>query len=971
MPYAKPNRTSTTPRPPARRPKRPIDVAGPQNPTATIIEATGTWNFAARIWIAFDPRTSISPNWIDISGFIETQNPITITHGRSDGLTDVSATTCSLNVDLTDGRFFTANTNGPWAGLVGIGNWLRVDVYPPSGIVSTRFLGFTTSMPDEWTGDYQFGTITASDRFEGLSRARQIISMMQSELLTDPNLAGNIRAYWNLHESQGSTTFGDTSGNLSMYLSLASLGTAPGVGFSAANADGPGFDSLRCPTFAPVSTTQGTYLTAPVTAPAGTWSAGPDYTGLAGVLSFWYQATSTAQQVIASVVDTSAQFAFTIMQIGISGSIEDGCLQVAYTSTSKSHPTGITLAFEFLLPINDGRWHHIAVAMAATSTLGGQVTTIMYLDGNGAGGSTETFAGAGGNLTQVNIGAGYDPAAPGSLTLGAGNISDVSWYWGNALLVSTPPTAPPDFSSHYKAGWTGFAGESTDQRVARIARYAGIPIPLISLPTDSSYGGFMQRYNPIQGPWTNLAVGAHLVGTQAVAGRQPLDIMLEAARTEGMPLYENRSGYLEMQASTTRQNTTPAWTIDVHDLDPSTRLANDFTYTTNEMTISPNGQASQTVIGAAGSPGRLSQARFDVCDGSQATASVSPIEAQSLGLGIIQLRANPGPRLAPLAIEAASTALLPGYGAAWYDALLASEISTPVRVANAPVALGGGNYDVLLEGWTETITEGGHLFAFNVSPIQGPTYQLDDPILGRLDTDGTTLTGALNTVATTFTVALATTTSAAWTTAASDFPFDVLVDAEQMTVSAVAPVSIGVDGTFEASATGWTLSNCTFVQSTAQAHSGTHSGLMTALGAGAMTATTPQFAVNANATYQVNQYFLLGSGAPTADTVAVQWFTSGGASLGTVTLPNLVKPLSSWQLQQQAVTAPSTAAFATIRIGVTAAATGNTTYFDDISFPLLSGGQQQMTVTRSVNGVVASHSSGASLALAEPLTLAY
>lgn len=316
-----------------------------------------------------------------------------------------------------------------------------------------------------------------------------------------------------------------------------------------------------------------------------------------------------------------------------------------------------------------------------------------------------------------------------------------------------------------------------------------MPIPLTN-GLSPGYGGSTKIYNSSQAPWTNLSPGAHLVGTQNVAGRKPLDVMQEAAHTEGMPLYVDRSGFLAIQPSTTRQNTTAAWSVNALDLDQSTQVADDFAYTTNQMTVTPNGQAAQTVIGLPGSAGRLSQAKYGVYDGSQATASVNAIEAQSLGLGVIQLRADPPPRLASLAIEAATLALLPGYGSAWYDAVLATTLSTPVRVTNAPLAVGGGTYDCLVEGWTETITAGQHLFQFNVSPIQGPTYQLDDTVLGHIDTDGSTLAGStLNTTALTFQVATTNAGSPLWTTAGADFPFDIRIDGEQITISGIAGAS--------------------------------------------------------------------------------------------------------------------------------------------------------------------------------------
>lgn len=923
-------------------------------------------NFTMRAWIAFDPPSSTSPTWVEITSYVQQESPININHGRPDTLSDVSATTCSLTVDNTDGHFLSANKAGQWYGQINKGNWLKIEITPPSNTVSQRFVGFITSLPDEWQGETQLGQITASDRFEKLGSAPAIISSVQSEVLTDPNLIGNIKGYWNLHETQGSTTFGDTSGQGAQFMKAVGLGGVPaGTGFGAANADAPGFDGLRAVTFNPVSTSQGTYLTTSIAAPTGTWSnsGGLDYVGLAGVLSFWYQATATDLHCLAAVVDPVAQFAFTVYQD------HNGTLSTSYCQISPGGGIQEAILTPELGFIGDGQWHQIVVAMEATSQFGGACAATLYVDGAVAqGGWRSSIAGANGNFTQLIIGGGYLPTP---LQLGQGNISDVSWYWGDLSATTIyVPVSPPNLADHHAAASTGFSGESTDYRIARVARYAGVPIPLTNGPSPS-YGGNTQVYNPIKGPWTNLSPGAHNCGTQSMAGRKPLDVMQEAAHTENMPLYASRAGYLEMQPSTARQNTSPAWTVNVTELDPSTRLADDFAYTTNQMTISPNGQASQTVVGAPGSPGRLSQAKYDVKDGSQATASVNPVEAQSLGLGIIQLRADPPPRLAPVAFEVSTTALLPGYGSAWFDAVLATEISTPARVTSAPAAVGGGNYDFLIEGWSETITAGSLMMAFNASAIMGPTYQLDDAVLGRLDTDGTTLVGALNTTATTFTAAVATATSAAWTVSSSDFPFDILMDAEQMTVTSVAPVALGVDGTFETSATGWTLTGCTLAQSTVQAHSGTHSGLLTATTTGAVSAVTPQFAVNAGATYQPSHWFYLASGSPNNDSVTVSWYTSGAVLISTVLSPYVLTPLGFWRQQAFSVTAPSNAAFATVKVQFTSAASGNAIYVDDAVFTLLTGGQQQFTVTRSVNGVVASHTSGASLALAEPLTLAY
>lgn len=799
MPYARPNRTSTTPRPAVRRPRRAIVVAGPQNPAVVLAQATAGWNFAVRVWLAFDPPSAATPNWINITGFVEQGQPITIVPGRSDGLSDVNTTTCTLTVDNSDGRFSRANPAGAWFGQIGKGSWLKVEVFPPSGVVSSRFVGFITSLPDEWSGQYQTAQISASDRLEKLGRSPAIISCIQSEVLTDPNLVGNVKSYWNLHETAspvyGQIAFGDTSGNLSQPLTAATLGGVPlGTGMGNTSAAGPGFDGLRAMTFNPVSTTQGTYLTGTVAMPPPSWDpVGMQFTGNYGTLEFWYQATTAStQQYLASIVDSIAHFGFTLW-VDTAGYLNVSAVSTAAANAYAGWNQQINSNYSFSR-VDDGAWHHIVLGVLSTSSSGGNAAFAIILDGHIATGTgPPTNAGIGGNLSQLIIGGGY--TASRALSLGAANFSDVAWTWAPLYNWGHSGASPyqPDYGSHAAAGLTGFLGETTDLRIARVARYGGAPIPVavdLNVSLAAPTGGLVQTYSQAQGAWTNLATGAHACGTQSMSGRKALDIMLEAAHTEAMPLYVDRAGFLAIQPSTARQNTSPAWTVNALDLDPSTQVADDFAYTTNQMTITPNGQPAQTVIGGTGSPGRLSLAKYDEADGSQSTASLNPVEAQSLGLSYIQLRADPPPRLAPLAIEAATLALQPGYGPAWYDAVLASTISTPVRVTNAPAVVGGGNYDCLIEGWTETITAGTHLFQFNVSPPQGPTYQLDDPVLGHLDTDGSTLAGStLNTTALSFQVATTNAGSPLWTTSGADFPFDIRIDGEQITISGISGAS--------------------------------------------------------------------------------------------------------------------------------------------------------------------------------------
>lgn len=73
------------------------------------------------------------------------------------------------------------------------------------------------------------------------------------------------------------------------------------------------------------------------------------------------------------------------------------------------------------------------------------------------------------------------------------------------------------------------------------------------------------------------------------------------------------------------------------------------------------------------------------------------------------------------------------------------------------------------------------------SPYEIAIY--DDPVYGRADTDGSTLSAGITTTATTLQVATTDPVTPLWTTAAADFPFDIAIDGERMTVTTITGAS--------------------------------------------------------------------------------------------------------------------------------------------------------------------------------------
>jgi hypothetical protein len=91
----------------------------------------------------------------------------------------------------------------------------------------------------------------------------------------------------------------------------------------------------------------------------------------------------------------------------------------------------------------------------------------------------------------------------------------------------------------------------------------------------------------------------------------------------------------------------------------------------------------------------------------------------------------------------------------------------------------------LAVGFTEQL--GGRFWTMQYQEVPASPYTtivLDDPVLGRVDTDGSSLASSATSAATTLSVATAS-GFPLWTTTAGDFPFDVAIAGERVTVTNV------------------------------------------------------------------------------------------------------------------------------------------------------------------------------------------
>lgn len=128
--------------------------------------------------------------------------------------------------------------------------------------------------------------------------------------------------------------------------------------------------------------------------------------------------------------------------------------------------------------------------------------------------------------------------------------------------------------------------------------------------------------------------------------------------------------------------------------------------------------------------------------------------------------------------------------AASYDLTAAALLLKPgdrILITNGPVQDGPDDVSQIMQSWTEYFDQFEHVISFNGAP-ESPWRigVLDDDVLGRADTDGSTLTTAVDETAVSLSVT--TTSGPVWVDTAahaSEFPFDITMGGEVITVTAV------------------------------------------------------------------------------------------------------------------------------------------------------------------------------------------
>lgn len=514
----------------------------------------------------------------------------------------------------------------------------------------------------------------------------------------------------------------------------------------------------------------------------------------------------------------------------------------------------------------DGAWHQIRVK--ATQVTATQIHVEFWVDDvlrDQTTASTWTV----GNLTTQTIG---DYAGEVSILYPTSAVDSLSV----AHVVPWSTDAP---TSTYEAG-RGYAGETAADRFGRISAEENITATVVGDPAESV----------AMGPQRSITLLAQYD---------------ELARTDDASIFETRDSMgLTMRTGASKLNQTAALTLYYQgDITPNLAPVYGDEGIRNDV----------TATSAIGGSRRVQQLT--------GPHNVQLPEDDPQGVGRYATRIDVNPETDDALADAAGWRVNVGtYAGTWYAAITADLDAAP-GIADAVAALDIGDLialtglpvDEALEvvesiiiGIEEDVPPARRLITFYCVPadpyrvgVLAETSGDTDPILGHLDTDGSTTVG--DTAAGAATVSVETPSGPLWTTDSDDFPLDVIAGGQRVSVASVVDY-LNANPYFETNAASWTPAGATFVRSTAQFHQGAASGLFTPDGVTA----TPQLEsdlvpATVGRLYRVKAWVRC-SAARTID-LYIGFYQAGGA-LVTASGTSYALTADTWTYIEHSATAP-------------------------------------------------------------------
>lgn len=599
-----------------------------------------------------------SPVWVDVSQWWRTLSGIGITRGRSDEDSEVQPSKLSLTLENSDGRFTAGNVNSPYYPNVKKGRRIRV-TQTWATVAYRRISGYIDEWPVTWADaklTIAAAAITASSRMARLGRGAELRSIIEEEYLLD-----GPRAYYTMGDAEGSTQAGNGAETQQPPMSFAGTGASPVFG----NATGPGTDGLTS-----VSFNAGKYLAVvfdqPVVAAADT-----TYTW-----EFFFNTSTTALQRLGRLntpnADTAQAFITAAGKLNILSNADGGAIYYDLITAAT---------------VSDGATHH---ALVRATISGGDLVSTLYLDG--AQVDTDTYVGFPGFTGMNRLSAG---GADGLAAM-TGVLTHV------AVTAGTTELTAARVDAHSDSGLNGFSGESSGNRIRRLALYAGVPDSEITFETGLS---------------TSIA-------NQLTNGKTALALMNDVVITESGVLFDAGDGELTFHGRSHRYNAASVLTLsaavgEILSMQPQLDdqgLVNDMT-ASREAGITVRAVDQDSILD------------YGLYRNSIALLTTSDAEVQDAANWKVFTGSQPQVKVPMVEVDLGQAS------SAQKTAILAREIGDRITITDLPVQAPAPVMDFFIEGITERIDEARYTVAFNMSPAAlSGVWQLDSPVYSVLGT---------------------------------------------------------------------------------------------------------------------------------------------------------------------------------------------------------------------------------------------
>ena len=632
-----------------------------------------------------DPLAA-TPTWTDLSTYLELQAGITVGRGgRPDEFATPQPGKLSLTLDNSAGAFTAANPASPFYPNVRKNKRIRLTAIV-GGVEYPRFDGHV----DDWQEVYDGVTsksmvvVTATSRWRLVARRGNLRSFLAEEVLLDSPLT-----YLPFSDASTATTAENIAAN--PYGNAAVKNVGGGGTYTFGSGTGPPADGSSALVLTPASSTSGYYFE--VQQPYYTLS-----TPYGLTLEAWINST----QAITVFVNVLSGAKASVLNLTIDGTKH---LQ-AFADFGSLTATSATVAA-------NGATRHCVVTVAADGT---NHVMRLYLDGTQVATSTTANTSLGFGCDRIRIG------GDGTSFEYTGTISHVAFY--PSAISATRVQA------HYNAGWTGFGGERSDQRIARLAAYVGLTSTVAANTTgvavfDDATLGLFDSAIFAAADVSLLEQGSATVYGQATGGQDAVTAINDVAATEFGVAFISRDGLLTFQSRSHRYNRAATLALAAADLESTLTWSWDDSHLVNLFTATTQDGVSQTARNQASI---TTETGTPVTDSAQLLTR-DALDAYSNASWRVNQYGYPIPRASQIAVELGT--LDDGTAAQ----VLASDVGDALIVTGLSSTWAPAGYTTFFaEDYTEQINVGSHVVTWTTSNAAiSRVAVFDDAILGIFD----------------------------------------------------------------------------------------------------------------------------------------------------------------------------------------------------------------------------------------------